>query len=262
VRVTRSAVPAADAPGAQACAAGGLAQAHFVCAPERPRLADGEVHVWRITLDACSDVDGRWLDAAERERAARLRFAADRDRYVAAHASLRRILGLYCDRDPSALAFDVSASGKPALAGRPELCFSLSHSADLAVLAVTTGGAVGADVEHQRTLDDRQSLAARHFSAREQGAWRSLGADASDAAFLVAWTRKEAVLKCFGVGLSVDTSTCESGIAPRGDWSHVDGLPASGGCHISSFGCGEQYIAAVACQHRPQRPRWYHLQGR
>lgn len=257
--MTEPGVPAPRTAGTPLQSARSLAPANFVAAPIEPKLVKGEVHVWCIPLDARPDADGRCLDAAERARAARLRFEVDRDRYVTAHASLRRILGLYCGRDPAALTFVVSASGKPALDGHPDLHFNLSHSADVAVLAVTTGSAVGADVERRRTLEDRQSLAQRHFSARELAAWRSLGAAAGDTEFLVAWTRKEAALKCLGVGLSVETSACETGIAPTGDWTHVDGIPAIGDCHIVSFGCGEQYIAAVACRQRPHRPRWYHV---
>jgi 4'-phosphopantetheinyl transferase len=75
--------------------------------------------------------------------------------------------------------------------------FSLSHSGDLTVVAVARGVAVGVDVE--RIVDEAgvDSLARGVLSGGEE-----LGAErARD--LTAYWTRKEAVLKTTGDGLSV-----------------------------------------------------------
>src|SRR5437870_575797 len=63
-----------------------------------PALAPGEVHVWCGWLDAPPGDDApatTVLSAEERTRAAAFHFAADRRRYVAAHAMVRQLLARY-----------------------------------------------------------------------------------------------------------------------------------------------------------------------
>lgn len=84
--------------------------------------------------------------------------------------------------------------GKPFLPGGPH--FSLSHSGRLAVLAVSEA-AVGVDVEKPRPVSE--SVARRYFQPEEQS-W--MAENPTDRFFRL-WTRKEAVLKCCGRGLSL-----------------------------------------------------------
>lgn len=85
-------------------------------------------------------------------------------------------------------------NGKPCLADVPDFHFSISHSGDLVVCAVSTVP-VGVDVELPRPV--RSGIAARWFSAEEQ---QLLTHD--PAAFFELWMAKEAVLKEIGCGLS------------------------------------------------------------
>ncbi len=84
-------------------------------------------------------------------------------------------------------------NGKPYLAGFPDFHFSLSHSADTVVCAVSTVP-VGVDLELPRPV--RSGIAARWFSVEEQ---RFLTENPS--AFFDLWMAKEAVLKEIGCGL-------------------------------------------------------------
>jgi len=84
--------------------------------------------------------------------------------------------------------------GKPMLPGGPS--FSLSHAGNLAVLAVSESP-VGVDVEKPRPI--RKAVAQKYFQGAEQ-AW--LETDPQSRFFFL-WTRKEAVLKCCGRGLSL-----------------------------------------------------------
>jgi 4'-phosphopantetheinyl transferase len=136
------------------------------------------------------------LDDHERERLGRFRQEADRARYVAAHALVRRALGLLLDRPPASFALDRTCRcgkqhGKPRLPGGPE--FSLTHAGDLVGVAVHDAP-VGLDVEQVRPMGDLAGVAAHACSPDEP---------VPDAdGFFRLWTRKEALLKTTGLGLS------------------------------------------------------------
>ncbi len=136
------------------------------------------------------------LDGHERERLARFRRAADRARYLAAHALARRAVAVVAGADPAALVIDRTCRcgephGKPSVPGGPE--FSLTHAGDLVGVAVHTRP-VGLDVERARPMSDLAGVAAHACSPAEPVP------DA--AAFFRLWTRKEALLKTTGRGLA------------------------------------------------------------
>jgi 4'-phosphopantetheinyl transferase len=105
--------------------------------------------------------------------------------------------------------------GKPALVNVPrDRCpsFNLSHSGDLALLAVASGRDVGVDVEQVQPIADADAIAEHYFCARERDTLRQIDGEARMALFYTYWTRKEAILKATGDGLSlpldqVDVST-------------------------------------------------------
>jgi 4'-phosphopantetheinyl transferase len=175
---------------------------------------------------------GALLDTAEHARAARFHFERDRRHYVASRGLLRRLLGAALDKPASALVFEYGAHGKPAMSpacfqGRT-LCFNLSHSAGWAMFALAWDCEVGIDLESvtrlKRDLDGLAGLAARVLSARELAIWQALPDTARDAAFLRAWTRKEAYAKAMGQGLldqlirtevALDAATPQSSLTLR-----------------------------------------------
>jgi 4'-phosphopantetheinyl transferase len=79
--------------------------------------------------------------------------------------------------------------------------FNLSHSGERALLALGVGRPVGVDIEQHRALDPL-ALARRFFSRDEIDALDRLGGQARAEAFFRCWTRKEALIKAMGDGLS------------------------------------------------------------
>jgi 4'-phosphopantetheinyl transferase len=153
-------------------------------------------HVWWAAPVAPADAPAlvEMLDEHERERLRRFRRPADVARYLAAHALTRIVLGECLGKAPSALVIDRTCRcgaqhGKPTLVGGGP-GFSLSHAGDVVGVAVLDGGVVGLDVEAVRPMSDLAATA------------RHVGAPAEPAAFFRAWTRKEALLKATGDGLS------------------------------------------------------------
>ncbi len=91
--------------------------------------------------------------------------------------------------------------GKPSLRGH-QLAFSLSHTANVSVIAITPSAAVGVDVEQIRASRDLLELAESNFSPGEYRKLLTLEGEAQALAFYRCWTRKEALLKADGSGLS------------------------------------------------------------
>jgi 4'-phosphopantetheinyl transferase len=142
------------------------------------------------------------LTPEEQARAARFRFAADRWIYVAAHFLLARAVEMTLGAGGRYWSLDAGSNGaKPSLRvdGHEPLYVNLSHTRGAAAVAITRAGEVGVDVEAVRPLIDREGIAALVFTANER---RAL-AEATDPAdlFVRLWTRKEAVVKAFGIGL-------------------------------------------------------------
>lgn len=177
--------------------------------PRTLKAASSEVHVWRVGL-VCyrSSVDDFFeiLTGDERTRAERFYFQEDRNRFVIARAALRTILGGYCCQNPRQIRFCYNQYGKPRLRQDfqdPPLFFNLSHSRDIAVVAVTQRREVGVDVEFIRAGFADEQIAEHFFSPLEVRAIRALPKERQDEAFFHCWTRKEAYIKARGEGLSI-----------------------------------------------------------
>lgn len=163
-------------------------------------LDDAAVHVWYVRL-AEALADERLLHQSEMERAERFRFPLHRIRFMAARTSLRRLLGWRLRVPPEDVEFLTGDHGKPFV--RDTTCeFNLSHSGDLAAIAMTNGARVGVDIESMSNMRDLDSLSRLVFNAAEQAQLKARENGFDERAFLVGWTRKEAYLKAIGFGLS------------------------------------------------------------
>jgi 4'-phosphopantetheinyl transferase len=183
--------------------------------PRHPRLARGALHVWRADLVTVSDDVLNALSPEEHARADRILGERKRRLWARSRGVLRDLLGRYLDSDPGDVRIVVCEHGKPALvgtAGNPRdpqsksaasdrTYFNLSHSRGLALYAFAEAGPVGVDVEVTRQRGNEVAIAKRvlgRATARDlEAAHHSAGR-----AFLRAWTRHEAELKCAGSGIS------------------------------------------------------------
>src|SRR4029078_6449691 len=117
-------------------------------------LDAGQVHVWRICLEQGDDELDRFrriLDPEELERAGRFLFERLQRHFVASRGFLRYVLGRYLAARPEAVKFSYNSYGKPSLAGERSVQFNMSHSHQMALVAMTRNAAVGVDVEHIRS---------------------------------------------------------------------------------------------------------------
>jgi len=184
--------------------------------------------VWVVPLDAGED----WLPPtpAEAQQAARLVSEPLRRRYLRSHAALRAILGTY---SAGPLDFATSEHGKPYLPAYPDLQFNLSHSHDMALVAVTRGIAIGVDVERFRPMQECMRIAERFFPPLEAAALAAVPPEGREVEFFRLWTRIEAKLKARGIGLY------GAGQELDGEWT------------VLPIEAGPEYSAAVAANGAP-----------
>lgn len=168
-----------------------------------PRAVATGVTVESVDLDAGDQGDWKLLSHDELERAQRFASDVSRARFVAGRAALRRALATIAAVEPAQLVFDYAEHGRPELPSYPEVSFNLSHSEGVGLLAISTCGRVGVDVEIARPDFADMRIADRFFAPGEISRLRAVPAADRNLAFLRCWTRKEALLKALGAGLTL-----------------------------------------------------------
>jgi 4'-phosphopantetheinyl transferase len=159
--------------------------------------------VWIVPVDVPPDTAARYrdvLDDGERARAAAFLSPRDQERFTIAHGVLRILAGRELGTRSAALTWVTGRYGKPELVPPwSGLHTSLSHSADMIAVAISTGRPVGVDIQHLVPGLDTAGLSARFFPPDEAG-YIAAGRDASARAdrFAHLWARKEAVVKAAG----------------------------------------------------------------
>lgn len=174
----------------------------------------GTTDVWWAHRQDASPHLADLLDRAERQRWAAYRREADRERFLVGCALAKTVIAACTGRRPAEVGFDRTCRqcgqphGKPVISGGGDLEHSVAHSGDLVAVAVARAP-VGVDVEQ---LDGRprrpgggdpEALARLVLADGERAALAAVHPSGRARAFLVAWTRKEAVTKAKGDGLRV-----------------------------------------------------------
>ncbi len=195
-------------------------QAEWSTQSSQPALPVGAVHVWRAGLGleiGCLHLLKRTLSADERARAARFRFARDRERFIAARGLVREILALYLDTAARRLSFGYGVHGKPFLAEpeRSGLRFNVSHSLDVVLVAIAYEREVGVDIEHTHSGLEVEAIAETVLSVPEKRALNRFDGEAKRRAFLRLWTRKEAYIKADGQGVALPLQQLDVSVPTR-----------------------------------------------
>ncbi|MBV9576787.1 MAG: 4'-phosphopantetheinyl transferase superfamily protein [Gammaproteobacteria bacterium] len=169
-------------------------------------LHQQDVHIWlaELTMSSAEEkIYQSFLSEDELARAQRFRFPKHKQRFIAARATLRRILSYYLNETPAHFRFAYTDYDKPYLC-KPEntLQFNLSHSESLAAYAITHDHAIGIDIEKMQTTY-HAGIAQRYFSQTENSALSLLSPAEKAACFYRLWSRKEALIKAAGKGLAI-----------------------------------------------------------
>jgi 4'-phosphopantetheinyl transferase len=196
------------------------------------------VEVWQAGLAQPSELVGRlesMLSDDERERAARLTSAP---RWIVARAALRIVLAGGLPVHPSDLELVTGPHGKPEIPGSP-LRFNLSHSGDLAVIALSRDAEVGIDVER---TSRRSAVVERTLTDGERA---TLNGQDRHTQLLRIWCRKEAMAKARGGGLGWAPETFDT--------------TAPGDISLSDLALDDGYVGALAIDGPPAAVALYRV---
>lgn len=133
-----------------------------------------------------------WLGEEELDRSRRLRFEADRNAFVLAHALLRALVAAESGMEPEAIRIVHDVKGRPFVDQAPELHISLSRHRDAVACAATRIAPVGVDVER---------IASKPIDAGLLGAFVVTHEAVTARQFFFQWTALEAFWKACGTGL-------------------------------------------------------------
>ena len=175
------------------------------------------MRLWVVELDQALRWGTALLDERERRRARALVSARSSQRFVAGRSALRIVLGAALGQSPHEVPIVYGKFGKPRIDGGSDLSFNLAHHAGTAVIAVSTGGSIGVDIETVRPHTSVTGIAERFFDRCETELIAQLRDEPQQDAFLRCWTVREAVLKATGTGLSGSTrhvAVCTAPPAP------------------------------------------------
>jgi len=218
-------------------------------------LQHREVHVWRTWLDHSRDdlfQIKTYLSEDEVEISSKFHFERDRTRYVISHGILRKILSQYLTTPPETICFVRDEFGKPVLETNPkDLKFNLSHSEDMALFAFTRSYPIGVDIEYIHPIKDIQLIAKSFLSSEEMKAFLKLPKNIQPDSFFRVWTRKEALTKAIGTGITVPLEQLEVGVnpeeSPRLKFSQTNNLKHTNWKLVDLYPA-DDYIATVAVE--------------
>jgi 4'-phosphopantetheinyl transferase len=220
-------------------------------AAERIATTCTDIAVWQTRLDIdaaevmrCAEV----LSDDEKLRAELFRFTQDRRRFIVARGTLRLLIGEQLDMSPATISFHYTSNGRPLLANNPaRLYFNVAHSEERALYVFSSTVQPGVDIEFMHREIDCDKLAQRFFTLNEFAALQVLPAADRRRAFLACWTRKEAVVKATGDGLSMPFDQFEVSVEPDAEpriiAAHAQRITD---CRLYAADVGADYIAAVA----------------
>ena len=133
-----------------------------------------------------------------------------RERYIISHGLLRYLLAFYAKSNPHTIEYSFNQFGKPFLKNNSSnLQFNMSHSKDYAAYILALDCQVGIDIEQKDKDMDVQELSSLVLTKEEAIIFNELNSAEKLDTFYEVWTKKEAILKAFGQGLSHPMTSIE-----------------------------------------------------
>lgn len=175
----------------------------------------GEVHVWCSSVFHSSDVlCSVPLMEAEKTRISAIVDPIERKTRALSCSLVRTAVASYLGRSLSEVELFRNELGKPFIKHNYGLRMSISHTKEVVVVAFSFVDEIGVDIEKQdfsvSTIEDIARVA---FSENEKRELAKIPFCERQKRGISIWTRKEAILKATGLGLSIHPSTLD--VCPR-----------------------------------------------
>jgi 4'-phosphopantetheinyl transferase len=252
---------------------------------ERRGSGPGTCTVWHASLADLRPEHDALLDEVERARRSAYVQRPDAHRFTLGRVVTRLVMGQVLGVSADEVRLDSTCPRCGAPHGRPWVTsgdapnLSISHAGELVLVAVSAVGDVGVDIERDvppgqpEGLDpadpadaadarglaeaigmaDAMGMAAQMLTPVEQETFRALSPADRPRALLRYWTRKEAVLKATGFGLTLDPATVEVSAPDQPpevvSWPHV--TESADDFTLVDLDVGAGYLACLAVQAPP-----------
>lgn len=145
------------------------------------------------------------LSETEQNEIKRLKFDKDKNIKTISRFLLRILLSRYLNKKPEEIILVRNKFGKPELVGdqSQKIKFNYSHSDKFIIFAFILEDEIGVDIEKINLSINHTELADNNFSKHEINHLKISGFEIVEKFFGI-WTRKEALLKAAGIGLTID----------------------------------------------------------
>ncbi|MBL4679890.1 MAG: 4'-phosphopantetheinyl transferase superfamily protein [Pseudomonadales bacterium] len=168
---------------------------------------EDRIDIWYVDLTLsgfeCLDL----LSEDEIIRSKKMLNTENKNLFIRSRCALRLILANCLSLNPREISFQYGEKGKPKLdvPSSTQLEFNLSHSNDIALIAVGTKRQIGIDISHTNRSTNWQGIAKRNFTESEQAYLMQTGSSQTEVSrnhFHRIWSQKEAYTKALGLGFS------------------------------------------------------------
>ncbi len=215
-------------------------------------LSADRVHVFYGRISEFQLVDSlSLLSDEELLRAERYLLPEDKHRYIISKSVLKRLIIHFLTIENKHIRIGFTENGKPFLKDYPELHFNTSHSEDGFAIAFASGKEIGVDLEHRQRVLNIPALERFLFTNDELKLVHKLEHSRKQEVFIKSWTRKEALLKSGGEGLTKSMNSLEVSFIPNKQFSlkTEDGLNTHE-WFLESFTLMNDYAGAIAVKGR------------
>jgi 4'-phosphopantetheinyl transferase len=184
-----------------------------VFAPNANKASDsdiGELDVfYGITKDFYSEYTDleNYITRDEKSRADRFHFIDDRNTFISCHSLLRSVLSKKLRKNPLEIDIHYDKNNKPGLSGDP-LYFNITHSRGAFAFVISSCYYAGIDMENTNRSIDFFPIINSFLSDKERKYILDSNGNTYENFYQI-WTRKEALLKAIGTGLTVDMAQFE-----------------------------------------------------
>ena len=201
------------------------------------------------------DLEKLWPPLSNQEKMQAEKFINKplRDRYVMSHGLLRYLLSFYIGSEPHEIQYSVNPFGKPFLKeSSSRVQFNMSHSKDYAAYIIALDCQVGIDIEWKDKSINFEEISDFVLSPGETNSFHKLTPEEKFQTFYDIWTKKEAIVKAVGEGLSYPIKTIEI----MNSTNNVKGCYTT--ANRNTFHCSELqnldgYAGAIALEHKTDK---------
>lgn len=174
-------------------------------------LDDNIIEIWEIDINnenlKKSEEKISCLSELEKQKLYGFKFIKDYRVYLISHVAMRELLSRYLGRESHKIKYKYGEKGKPGVGGG--IYFNLSHTNNKALIGFYKKD-IGIDIEYKKEIEDYNGIGELVFT-EEEIEYINNDSNKKKDRFYEIWTKKEAIIKSIGKGLSEEVKRISIG---------------------------------------------------